>query len=235
MSRAAALALVAALCACAQAHVRIGERVLEPSTYRPIPSRLERSVGLLRRLALPPLQLETSPVDPRYCLDACDSAGFGADLTSEAQRVLTDWRGYEVVRVDPVPESRLRPDDLASWARSASGDDPPEPLRALVQRIGGSARCDGVIVLQTELVYLTWLDAAAWYATLTFAIPISMARIGTRLEADVFDARTGRRVWSSHLRAGGSPDTQLSHADDLVDALLDPLELALPRVLTRPL
>jgi hypothetical protein len=234
VSRAAALALAVALVGCAHADVRIGARDVQPSTYRPIPSHLKRSVGLLRRLAAPPLRLETSPADPRYCMDRCDSEAFAAALASDAARMLTDWRGYEVVPVEASPELPAELDELARWARSADGDEPPEPLRALVRRIGGAVRCDGVMLLQVDLVYLTWLDAAAWYATLTFAIPFSMARVGTRLEADVFDTRGGRRVFGSRLRAGGSPEMELSHSGDLVDELFDRLELALPSVLTRP-
>lgn len=227
MTRMAALAIAAALCACAHAEVRSNARDVQPTSYRPIPNHLQRSVGLLRRLAFPPLQVDASPADPRYCLDVCDSAAFGAELGAEARRVLADWRGYEVVRTPDLPPLG----ELAVWARSADGDEPPESLRALVQRLGAEQGCDGVVLIQTELTYLTWLDAAAWYATLTFAIPVSMARIGTRLEADVFEARSGRRVWSSRLRAGGAPGSELSHPRDLAEELLNPLELALPRVL----
>jgi hypothetical protein len=224
--RAASLAL-AALCACAHAEVRSNARDVAPVSYRPIPSHLQRSVGLLRRLALPPVQVDASPQNPSYCMDACDSAGYGAELRASAARVLTDWRGYEVVRVKGGPELS----ELAAWARSSDGDDPPESLRARVQKLGAKPGCDGVMLIQTELTYLTWFDGVAWYATLTFAIPISMARIGTRVQADVFEVRSGRRVWSSRLRAGGAPGSELSHPAYLADELFDPLELALPRVL----
>jgi hypothetical protein len=229
VSRALALALAVSLCACVHAQVRSDARGVEPSTYVAIPSRLERSVGLLRRLALPPLELEASPTNPSYCLGPCESAAFAAELDSDARRFLSDWRGYEAVDVEATPGL----DELARWARSTDDDEPPEPLRMLAQRIAASSRSDGVALLQSELVYLTWFDGVAWYATLTFAIPISMARIGTWLEADVFDARTGRRVWHSRLRAAGTPGTDKSR--DLVNELFDGLELALPLVLTRPL
>ena len=83
---------------------------------------------------------------------------------------------------------------------------------------------------QRRKVYLTWLDGLSWYVTLSFSIPISMARCGPRAEAEIYETASGRLVWRSRVR--GSGDTT---GAELADALFEPLELAWPRVLSRPL
>jgi hypothetical protein len=62
------------------------------------------------------------------------------------------------------------------------------------------------------------------------AIPVEMARLGTKLEADIFEVSTGRLVWTSVFSARGKPSVPPA----VVAALFDPIEPALPAVLTRP-
>jgi hypothetical protein len=202
---------------------------LAPLSYREVPNRLGRSVGLLRRMCLAQTRLEASPADPRWCMDRCDTPGYAAQLEHGALRFLEDWRGYEVVRVT------AEPDELAALVRWASGSktaEPPESLRSSVRELGRGTECDAVVALHGKLVYLTYLDGAAWFASFALAIPLSMARIGTRVEADVFEVRTGRLAWSSRLYEGGSPGAELSRPLELAKKLFEPIELALPRVLT---
>ena len=87
---------------------------------------------------------------------------------------------------------------------------------------------DGVLVLKGRYVYMTWLDAFAWLATFTFAIPVSMARSGPRAAAEIYETASGRLVLQSRVRASREPS-----AAELADALLEPLELAWPRALSQ--
>ena len=202
--RRALLALLL-LVGCTYARVDVHEPDVTPVSYQPrAGARLERSIGRLRRLALVVAPFEASPADPRWCLDPCDAAVYTRDAQVHALALLEDWRGYEVV-TPPAPPAL----DAASLAA-----------------LGRSLATDGVLVVRGRMVRLTWLDAAAWVATLTFAIPISLARVGTSGEAEIYESTSGRLVWRSHARGGG--DTT---PDALVEALLGPLELAWPRAL----
>jgi len=202
---------------------------LAPESYRELPNQLGRSVGLLRRMCFAGTSLEASPADARWCMDRCDTSGYAASLEQSALGFLEDWRGYQVVRVSAALDEL---EALARWARARSGPEPPESLRALVQRLGRGSGCDAVVTLQGRLVYLTWLDGAAWFASFALAIPLSMLRVGTGLEADVFEVHGGRLAWSARLREGGAPGSELSRPHELGEKLFTPLELALPVVLT---
>jgi hypothetical protein len=89
---------------------------------------------------------------------------------------------------------------------------------------------DGVLVVKGRIVYLTWLDALAWVASFTFAIPLSAVRIGPSAEAKIYETASGRLVWQSRASAIG----EITPAADIADALFEPLELAWPQALTRP-
>jgi hypothetical protein len=140
-------------------------------------------------------------------MDPCDIAAYGHEVQARGLALLEDWRGYELVGLDTPPAL-----------------DP-----ATLSALGRTLDVDGVLVLRGRSVYLTWLDGLSWYVTLTFSIPISMARIGPRAEAEIYETASGRLVWRSRVR--GSGDTT---GTELADALFEPLELAWPRVLTRP-
>jgi hypothetical protein len=198
----------ALLVGCAHAHVEVQERDVAPVSYEPLAgATLERTTGRLRRLAVVMVPFEASPHDPRWCMDPCDVAAYGHEVEARGLALLEDWRGYELVRLD-VPPTFDR-----------------ENLAALGRTLG----VDGVLVLRGRYVYLTWLDGLSWYVTLTFSIPISMARLGPRAEAEIYETASGRLVWRSRVRGAG--DTT---GAELADALLEPLELAWPRALTRP-
>jgi hypothetical protein len=120
---------------------------------------------------------------------------------------------------------------LARFAAERSAAPAPAPLATRVRELATAAQADGVVIVHGRATTLTWLDGAAWLATFALAIPVSMARIGTRLEADVFEAATGRLVWASRIRSWGAPG---SERPQLARSLFDPIEPALPAVLSVP-
>jgi hypothetical protein len=198
----------ALLSGCAHARVEVHERDVVSVSYEPLAeSRLERTTGRLRRLAVVAVPFEASPRDPRWCMDPCDVTAYGHEVESSGLALLEDWRGYELVRLDTPPA--LEPTTLAALGRTLG--------------------VDGVLVLRGRQVYLTWLDGLSWFVTLTFSIPFSMARAGPRAEAEIWETARGRLVWLSRVRGGA--DTT---GAELADALFEPLELAWPRVLMRP-
>jgi len=156
--------LVALLVGCAHAHVDVKLPDVTPLTYRPRSgTTLERGAGRLRRLALVVTPFEASPRDPRWCLDPCDAAAYQRDAAARALVMLRDWRGYEVV----------------------GADAPSVPDAAHLAALGAALGVDGVLVVRARLVWLTWLDAASWFGTLSFSIPLSLARAGPRGEVAI--------------------------------------------------
>jgi len=61
-----------------------------------------------------------------------------------------------------------------------------------------------------------------------------MIRIGTRLEADLFEEATGQLVWSCNIFVGGSPFASTMKFTPLSERLFDLIEPAIPAVLTEP-
>jgi hypothetical protein len=227
---AGAFALLAA--ACAGDGVDRAARDVRPLSHRPLASGLERSVGLLRRLVLLPVRLDFSPQDPGWCMDPCDAEALRAGIAESVRHELGDRRGYELAPLEPSGALDADVAALASFAAERPDAAPPSALAARVRELASAAHADGVVIVHGRATTLTWLDGAAWLATFSLAIPVSMARIGTRLEADVFEAASGRLVWASRIRSWGAPGTERT---PLARSLFDPIEPALPAVLSVPL
>jgi hypothetical protein len=205
-----AVAAMLLLSGCARTRVYVHERDVRPSTYEPRQgSTLQRTTGRLRRVALVVVPFAASPDEARWCMERCDIESEQRRIAERVLELLRDWRGYDVIAVDVGP------------APAAA-----ESLTALGRRLG----VDGIFVLRGNAVYLTWVDGLLWFATLTFAIPISMARIGTRVELNLYETRRGNLVWRTMASVGGSPEV----APNVGDALVNPLELAWPLALTAP-
>jgi hypothetical protein len=164
-------------------------------------------------------------------MDPCDPGALRAGLAADVLRELGARRGYEAVALDAAEGLAEDVEALARFAREAPDAPPPAALAARVRELASAARADGVVIVHGRATALSWLDGAAWLATFSLAIPVSMARIGTRLEADVFEAATGRRVWTGRVNAWGSPGAERT---PLARRLFDPLEPALPAVLSVP-
>lgn len=225
---------------CASASVTHCAEDVVASTYTVIEgARLERTVGKLRRLAVLPVQLEVSPRDPRWCLAPCGWEGLAPVIESEAVDCLSGKRGYEVLgpgalggavpggfsREELEALARL----LAAAAAGGTGASPDEAAQRVCD-LGRQARLDGVVVVQGRATSLCLADWVAGCASFTLTFPISFLRIGVSLRADIFEAATGRHVWTAKLRRGWAPDAANHYGLELFD-LIEP---ALPRVFTLP-
>jgi hypothetical protein len=235
------------LVGCASTNVVVSSPTITAITHRPEDQSLQRSVGLLRRLAILPLQLDVTPQNPGRCALPCNWEALRRGLTHNSVDYLSTRRGYEVVTLDALASSDVvvdlserelaeRVGRLATFASRRSTEPPPEELADMVRDLGTQAGVDGIVILHGNTTTLTWMEVAAAFPLalsgygLLAAIPIEMARLGTKLEADIFEVATGRLVWTSVFSARG----KLSVPSAAVAALFDPIEPALPAVLTRP-
>ena len=238
-----ALALTIQLAGCGFGAVEVSAPEAVPSTYQPDSNALERSVGMLRRLAILPIHLDVSPEDGSQCAEGCDWAAIKHSLTERVATFLRDERGYEVVVVGSggqvTPNLRLDGADLdtvvarlVAFAEARPARSPPPDAVAIVREIGAGEKVDGVVVLHGSAQAMTYADWALMYATFTLSAPISAIRTGISLEADVFEVARGQLVWASRHRVMAGFAT-LPDEVRLISALLDPIEPALPAAFTR--
>ena len=243
----AAAVLGMTLMGCASSSIITSSPTVTPITHRPEEHSLQRSVGLLRRLAVLPADIDFTPQNPKRCLDPCNWEQLRQGLAPSVVDYLSTSRGYEAVVLDPSAPSNasvdLTDDDLqegvarlAAFARERSSDAPPEELAKMIQELGMKAGVDGIVVVHGSATVPSWWDvaimiplAASGYGFLA-AFPVEMARLGIKMEADIFEAATGRMVWSA-VFSSGRMDIP---AGVIATKLFDPIEPALPAVLTRP-
>lgn len=215
-----------------------------PATYDPVTAAasLDRSVGLLKRLALLPPALEVSPKNPRWCMDPCSPEGDRDELLSSAVAYLRQWRGYEVKRVDhactdePDGELCALARALAAWSRKAGLRHAlPGDIADRLAAAGGELGVDGVMLLQGRFDYLKWTDVWHWTATLTASAYWDLAHGSVaNVQVSIFSVTEPRRVWLSRTtlnQFGISPT--FGRAGSYGESLLAPLEPALPDVFIR--
>ncbi|HTN73444.1 MAG TPA: hypothetical protein VMO00_20345 [Methylomirabilota bacterium] len=253
MKRAKVSAIVAALIwldGCASTNVIINSSAVTPMTHQPERGSVSRTVGLLRRLVILPARIEFSPSDPKRCFDTCDWDRLRLEVAQKVPSYLAEWRGYEVVVLDPllpdhasveVPTASL--DDfagqLAAFAEQLSSEPPSEQLANAVREIANRLWVDGIVVIRGSVAVTSWAEAglglalaASGYGLLA-ALPIQMVRIGSKFEAYIFETGAGRLVWASVHSSSGNPFAQPPSANNVITELLDPIEPALPAVMTR--
>lgn len=240
----AAVALLGVLGGCVTSTTTaVSEKDVAPRTYSLEPTTVERSVGKLRRLVVLPIVLQTSPEDPKLCVDPCDWPGLRRGLANSAVHYLAHERGYEVSSVDPDVESPASigleraalasaAHRLAEFAGSRRAGAPPAEIVALVNGIGVQADVDGVVVLHGSVTVATWLDWAVTYGSFGMAAPIFL-RATASLEADIFEVAHGHLVWAgTYLKVLGMG--MAPAPGQIITDLFDPIEPALPAVFTRP-
>ena len=235
---------------CASTNVVVNSGSVVPITHQPESGSISRSVGLLRRLAILPARLEFSPSNGRQCFEPCDWEQLTLDVAQNVPKYLTEWRGYEVVVLDPMVADHaslelpgMSLDDLikelAIFAEQRSNDPPKDDISQCLQAITKQLWVDGVVLIQGRVSITSKLEtslglalAASGYGLLG-ALPIQMVRIGSKFEADIFETRTGRLVWASVYSSSGNPFAAPPAARTLMPQLLDPIEPALPISMTR--
>lgn len=234
------LSLCLLVLGCASAKISRSSKEVMPVSYELLESaRIVRSVGKLRRLAALPVQLGVSPENPKGCLGACGWVGLDRLIEEEAILFLRDKRGYEVVALQDAAaggNAGFSPEELSQYARmlatnarEGTPDQPPDEVVTLVRRVGERTGVDGLLVIQGKATDMGLAEWGLAYASFSLTLPLSLMRMGVSLRADVFEAKTGRNVWTSTLSSGGVPNASEHYAM----LLLGPIEPAVPRVLTK--
>jgi hypothetical protein len=170
------------LVGCATTNVVVSSPTVTAITHRPEDQSLQRSVGLLRRLAILPLQLDFTPQNPERCALPCNWEGWRRGLANNVMDYLSTRRGYEVVTLDPLAPSHVAVDltdgelqervsRLAIFASRRSTDPPPEELAVMVRDLGTRAGVDGIVILHGSTTTLTWMEVAA-------AFPLALSGYG---------------------------------------------------------
>jgi hypothetical protein len=128
---------------------------------------------------------------------------------------------------------------LASFADQRSNESPTDELRQSLLSIGKQLWVDGVVVVRGSVAVTSLTEAglglalaASGYGLLA-AFPVQMARIGSKFEADIFEAATGRPVRASVYSSSGNPFATLPSANNLVRSYSTPSNLVYPRLSTR--
>lgn len=225
---------------CTSVSVSKNTQDVSPNSYTIIDGvRMERTVGKLRRLGMLPVQLKVSPENPKMCIEKCGWVGLDKVIRDEAAHFLHDRRGYEVVLLEELTlekEAVFKIEELQVYARnfveviqSASPEMPAIQIDALAKTIGERAGVDGIVVIQGTATDLHLVDWLVLYGSFTLSAPLSYGRIGTSLRVDVFEASSGRNVWTSKLTSGGIPNAGEKYGV----LLLDPIEPALPKAFIR--
>jgi hypothetical protein len=236
--------------ACASTNVIVNASAVVPMTHQPQTGSVTRTTGLLRRLAILPARIEFTPSDPKRCVETCDWDRLRLEVAENVPSYLADWRGYEVVALDPLLVNHASVElpgvslddfvgELATFAEQRSTEPPSEQLTNSVRQVAKQLWVDGIVVIRGSVVVGTWIEAglglalaASGYGLLA-ALPIQMARVGSKFEAYIFETAVGRLVWASVYSSGGNPLAQPPAANNVITQLLDPLEPALPAVMTR--
>jgi hypothetical protein len=193
-----------------------------PASYKISSARISRTVGKLRRLAV--LRVDQAP--PKACRQGFDcAASLGSDDPKGFVGTIITNKGYEVIVLDEAryadwlrPPSRdgLAVELFAHLHEPGDGSAGPR-TRALLEQLREEDRVDGLLVVGAEY----FLEAYPVYRVL------------------VFETTSARAVWrnewnstnqlADHFKNMGAPQAGLLP----VESLLEPLEPAVPKVLTR--
>jgi hypothetical protein len=209
-----------------------------PVSFTQANDALGRQVGLLRRMAV--LQLSQAP--PKVCGSAYNGRMSVAAIDVVTRRILVDEKGYELVEVGAAQVPAALVDEIRLW----SGPEKPAsagPVLASwieVQRDG--LQVDAVLVRLDRVTCLMAEDPS--YRVLQGVSSLGMSEllpprphadpIFPVAEAWVFEAKTGKLVWRHAVRPWQTAHRELrGSSQSPVVPLLEPLETAIPRVLTR--
>ncbi|MGA8049542.1 MAG: hypothetical protein WCA09_05135 [Burkholderiales bacterium] len=223
----------------------MSEGKITPLTYAIAEGAPVRTIGLLRRLAILPVKLETHPSPPPECADTCDFGGLRHAIAEGVPRFLRDYRGYEVIVLpDELPAAaeftRSAVADITATLRQTR-DRSARPADAAVamhlRELGAALNVDGFVLVSAERSIPTDAEfLGIGLLTLTFGMYFTGH---TALDVQIYEAATGRLVWRSSLRTQGDAlwgdSDMLPSPIKIVVQVLDSIEPAMPAVFARPI
>ena len=193
-----------------------------PISYQPSQTPIERTVGKLRRLAIAPVNYDCVKF-LRYCPSEAVEENLKGTLLAESIILLIDWKGYDVVPIDPninfladhlkTSAEQITQDlgVLGHWAMKSFDDiDGSRPeVPKIVSAIGRALNVDG-------LVFVHAIDSPN---------PFRDSELG----AVIYEVSSGRIVWSKRgilLEMLNAHDPR-----QMTGALFGTLEHAVPKIL----
>lgn len=223
------LLILILLCACTYHAGPDGP--VTPVSYPKPPHRNADSIGILRRLAIMPMDL----------IPLSDPKSPGADLTQKAlnyetgcANYLSSVKGYEVVL------ARNFENDWRQWLSAEDGyggyreayrkwrsGNEQERTRSMVGNIGRAMQVDGIIVIRMkERKPWNAFDGIMNIALMNIPLVVLMRK--SNIGAYIFETASGRMVWRTEQSTFGSEGISYGHA---LTGLFFDMENAVPRQL----
>ena len=246
------LAIAVLATGCAQSWTT--RQPVTPSTYTTSLAKVPRTAGMLRRLAVLPIEQDL----PAICLQGSDDHPRISAPGGEADdmvRYLRDRRGYEGLPLDSTnhrawlsaPDNRAFVEEITHWSVATdAGTDAGEMTGNLLARLAAEKTFDGLLVLHVRrrcrmandvergLMGILTLGFNELWPDPNLLLPY------TEYRAAILEAATGRPVWRSylpvhplpgdHFQRSAPSDPKLSSS---LDRLFESLEPAIPQLLTR--
>ncbi len=237
--------IIGLLMGCTSQDVWQADIEITPISYEVPGETLDRTIGMLRRLAIIPGKFESradNGHDPPIDNSGKDvsAENLRSTFIFEATNFLTNERGYDVQPLDPSNFSEPQDATLEGFLQTCSEDliawaDEPDLRRAspvqvesCVKRIGSSLKVDGLIVIGGSRVSDRDWRFALTLLTASMAWPTLMAQEQIEASANLFEVSSGRIVWRSRFSKSAAEPTAPRVA---VGFLFEDLEHALPEVL----
>lgn len=223
-------------------------------SYQSSREQIPRTVGKLRRMAVLQLRLL-----PQVCEGGADDAFHLVPLDKGARELLSQRKGYELIETD-LPQLSVGPGDstnaalVADLQASMDPARPPGPsLDAWLSRLRKDERVDGLLVLRQEMPCLSAEPALrALIAVGTFGVSELAGAMGGDfakpyaefLDVVVFETASSRVIWrNAYGRLEQElvkppwtikrPRRQDAFHAWAINYLIEPIEPAVPRLLTR--
>jgi len=194
----------------------------EATTYIAPTDRIERTVGRLRKLVLLPVDFHTTD-----CHVASDAAE-GAALEAATIKLLTDWKGYDVVTVRPEDQAEAASlaATLGSWQEESGGkqDQPPAAEANKMTALVAAYRTDGMLALRAHIKCLSTLDIVGYF--MIIGMPNWAHTLSERnVSAGIYEGHDQRLVWLKYQHfdmptVAHSPQSLFENLENAVPAAL---------------
>ena len=228
---------------CASTDVWQTKSSVTPNSYKYYSKHSRHSVGLLRRLLIMPVQFQTLIGGKPYFENRPwfgDPPGLWYSSDKQASQhfyeiaadYLTNWKGYEVIRLNFDQMSTKQPfitnQDMEShtanlniWSKKPENySNPSENIIRIISTLGTVDHADGVIVISGVNKFNSDAKALAVILSASLLWPILLYDVGGSFDAYMYEVNTGKIVWKS----SGAPSIPL---------LFKNLENAIPKTMTR--
>jgi hypothetical protein len=206
---------------------------LTPISYHEYKGSIPKSVGLLRRLIIPPayyIYVHDGDRDPQK------EEKYAALFRSAVQNYLVEKKGYDIEVLSKFDQSKR--EALGKWANESElGSIPPNNIKQIVDAIGRTCPCDGILILNAyQKPTSTWVIVSV-IVTASLTWPLIFMENRWDLDAIIIETSSGKIVWRSHVSEHMFANDEVNKElepffQGLFSSLVDSIEAAVPEVLT---